>query len=57
MKTIGGFIVYELHTKRIIKIHNHHKTALTMLYRLGTDRYRIKETADRFFYEVQGYIR
>jgi hypothetical protein len=57
MKTIGGFIVYELHTKRIIKIHNHHKTALTMLYRLGTDRYRIKETADRFFYEVQGYVR
>jgi hypothetical protein len=57
MKTIGGFIVYELHTKRIIKIHNHHKTALNMWHKLGTSTHHIKPTADRFYYEVQGYVR
>ena len=56
MKTSGGFIVYEVSTKRIIKIHNHYKTAFTQCHKLGTSTHHIKPTADRFFYEVQGYV-
>jgi len=56
MKKTGGYIVFELTTRRIIKIHNGYATALTMLHRLGTG-YALKETADRFYYEVQGYVR
>lgn len=57
MKTIGGFIVFELTTRRIIKIHNHRKTATNQWRKLGMEGFAIKAVADRFYYEVQGYVR
>lgn len=52
----GAFIVYELHSKRIIKLHNHYKTALNQVRKLGTDRTAVKPVADRIYYEVGGFV-
>lgn len=46
MKTTGGFIVYDLNSKRIIKAHNHYKTAYNQWKKLGREGYVIKPTAD-----------
>ena len=56
MKTIGGFIVFEL-TSRRIKEHKHMSTALNQWRKLGMEGFAIKAVADRFYYEVQGYVR
>jgi hypothetical protein len=56
LKHTGAFIVYELHSKRIIKLHNHYPTAINQVRRLGTDRTAIKTVADRVYYEVGGFV-
>jgi hypothetical protein len=52
----GAFIVYELHSKRIIKLHNHYNTAIKHVRKLGTERTAIKPVADRIYYEVGGFV-
>ena len=52
----GAFIVYELHSKRIIKIHNHYPTAINQVRKLGKDKTAIKPVADRIYYEVGGFV-
>jgi hypothetical protein len=52
----GAFVVFEIHSRRIIKLHNHHKTALNQILKLGKDSHAIKPVADRFFYQVGGFV-
>ncbi len=56
LKHTGAFIVYELQSKRIIKLHNHYTTALKHINRLGKDKHCMKPVADRIYYEVGGFV-
>ena len=51
-KHTGGFIVFEVESKRIIKIHNHYTTALNHIHKLGKGTHLMRPVADRFFYKV-----
>lgn len=48
----GAFVVFDLHSRRIIKLHNHYNTALNEVKKLGADKTAMKAVADRFFYQV-----
>lgn len=52
----GAFVVFELHTKRIIKLHNHYNTAINQVRKLGKERVAIRAVADRFFYKVGSHV-
>jgi hypothetical protein len=52
----GAFVVYELNSKRIIKLHNHYRTAMNQINKLGKGSHAMKPVADRFYYQVGGFV-